>query len=183
MQRSAALMAALTLAAAACGTSATPTPTIAPATPTQPPAAPTPAPVTPAPWPAARVIGATVTFDGTTCTYAGPTVVPVGSAIEWTLVNTPSALQASIGASLLVSAVAFGTTWDDVAAWFAEPGSQVDAPPFLRNDFQLWSPEDAAAGVPMRTLVEPYPELVLCINEAGDDLQVYPAVLIQVMKG
>jgi hypothetical protein len=181
MRRRATLAAALALALAACAAAPVVDPTPTPPTPTPEPAR--PAPPTPSPTPAAVLIPVTVSFDGVTCTYAGPKVVPIGSAIEWTLVNTPAALDGSIGGGLLVSPVAFGTTWEDVAAWTAEHGSLFEAPPFLRNDAQIWTPEDAAAGVPMRTLVEPYPELVLCFNAEGDDPQVFPAVLIQVMKG
>jgi hypothetical protein len=182
MKRCTALVAALALVTAGCRAATTPTPTATLATRAPAPTT-TPAPAAPAPSSAARLIPATVTFDGSTCTYAGPTVVPTGSVIEWTLVNTPAALDGSIGGAILAFPVKPGTTWEDVVAYHATNDSLFDPPPWLGNTYQFWTPEDAAAGVPMRTLVGPYALMVSCANADGDDPRVFPAVLIQVMKG
>ena len=182
MKRCTALMAALALVAAACGASATPTPTAAPATPAPAPTT-APARATPAPTSTARFIPATVTFDGTSCSYTGPAVVPIGSVIEWTLVNTPAALDGSIGGGILVHPVRLGTTWEDVLAWHAKHPSLLDPPPWVGSSSQFFTPEDAAAKAAMRTLAGPYALFVGCANADGDDPLVFPAVLIQVLRG
>ncbi len=109
-----------------------------------------------------------------TATRASATPVPAATApASAAATHTPAA------ARVIEATVTFdGTTCAYAGPTVVPVGSAIEW-----NEPQIWSPEDAAAGVPMRTLVEPYPELVLCINEAGDDLQVYPATLIQVMKG
>lgn len=175
-------MTALALVAAACGSDAAPASTRAPETLAPAPTM-TPAPAASEPSSAARLIPATVTFDGSTCTYAGPTVVPTGSVIEWTLINTPAALDGSIGGAILVFPVKPGTSWEDVVAFRAKNDSLFDPPPWLGNSYQFWTPEDAAAGVAMRTLAGLYALMVNCANADGDDPRVFPAVLIQVLKG
>lgn len=181
MRRLTVLFAALALLAAACAGAPVPaSPSAALATATPAPA--TPAPATPAPSSAARLIRATVTFDGTTCSYAGPTVVPIGSVIEWTLVNTPTALDGSIGGGILVHPVHQGTMWEDVLAWHAKHPSLLDPPPWAFTSAQFFAPEDAAAKAAMRTLAGPFALFVGCAAE-GDNPLVFPAVLIQVLKG
>lgn len=182
MGRLTTLIAALALLVAACTGTPVATSSSA-ATATHPPApTTTPAPATLAPSSTGRLIPATITFDGSTCQYAGPTVVPSGSVIEWTLVNTPAALKGSIGGAILVCHVFGGTSWEDILAYNAEHPSLYDPPPWLASS-QQFEPGDAAAGVPMRTLAGPYAISVYCVNADGDNRLVFPAALIQVLKG
>ena len=175
------LIAALALVTAGCGAATPPTPTIEPATPT--PAATSPAPATPAPSSAARLIHATVTFDGKTCTYDGPAVVPTGSAIEWTFTITPAATESqSRDTILVVMATRYGTTWDDILESVTGHNWTEATPPYYQPGPYLgvFGPEDDAIGTPFRTSIAPYPYLVACYEPSG---RLYPAILLQVMKG
>ena len=176
------VIAVLALVAAACGGEAAPTSTAAPATPAPAPTT-TPAPAAPAPSSAARLIPATVTFDGTTCEYDGPAAVPTGSAIEWTFTTTPAATEGPSGATILVvMATRYGTTWDDVLESVTGHNWTEATPPYALPGTYLWAygPDDAATGTPFRTSMEPYPYLVACYEPSG---HLYPAILLQVMKG
>ncbi len=110
MRRFTTLIGALVLVVAACSGSASPAATLGPATAT--PAAATPGAATATP----AAISATVTFDGQACTYDGPPVIPRGTAVTFTLVNTPAWEKGSLGAGLLVAPVLDGTTWAQVLA-------------------------------------------------------------------
>jgi hypothetical protein len=168
---------------AACGSSTTPAPTSAPATPA--PSTTTPAPATSTPQSAAREIRATVTFDGKTCTYAGPTVVPSGSVIDWTLVETAAVLESHDTACLVVLPARYGTTWEEIVASADRlKGDEGDQFPWLgAGSYQQWSPQDMAAGTPMRTLLGTAPHFAGCVTGPEGTNRWFPAVLIQIMKG
>jgi hypothetical protein len=125
MRRVTTLIGALVLVVAACSGSASPAATPGPAT-----AAP-PAAMPGAATPIAAAISATVTFDGQSCAYDGPPVIPRGSAVTFTLVNTPAWENGSLGAGLLVSPVLDGTTWAQVLA-YAETRHVFPLPDWMR---------------------------------------------------
>lgn len=117
MRRFTTLIGTLVLVVAACSGSASPTATPGPATATPVAATPAANPATPAPTATPAAISATVTFDGQACTYAGPAVIPRGTTVTFTLVNTPAWEKESLGAALVVAPVRDGTTWAQALAW------------------------------------------------------------------
>jgi hypothetical protein len=170
---------------AAGGPSAAPTP--APVTPA--PDAATPAPATPAPTDAAMLIPATVTFDGTTCTYLGPAVVPLRSVIEWTFETTATTAEERASWELLVWDVRAEATWETIVAWAAE-NTLVQEPPWRwppwSTDANGRTVENWAADGPFRSPIEKNLTLVSCgvkPKVLADGQTVYPAALIQVLKG
>jgi hypothetical protein len=173
------LIGTLLLVVAACSTSGSPTPTDAGAT--FAPASATPARSTPSS--AEGMIPATVTFDGKSCTYAGPAVVPTGSVIEWTFTNTAAATEGPTEETILVvMQTRYGTTWEEVLESVTGHKWTEATPPYYRPGgyLQGYGKDDAAAGTPFRTLMDPYPYLVACYTLSG---HFYPAILLQVMKG
>ena len=117
MKRFTLLLILVGLLVPACSSGATPTSTPA-VVPTASPARITAAP-TAASSPTPEAVTAAVSFDGTSCTYTGPTDVPFGSAMTFSLVNTPAALVNSIGAALVVVPVNDGTTAEQIVTYFA----------------------------------------------------------------
>jgi hypothetical protein len=179
MRRRATLAATLALALAAC--------TAAPAgDPTPTPEPSSPAPPTPASTRAAALIPVTVSFDGVACAYAGPTVVPLGSVLEWTFVTTAATAEERSSWELLAFDVKPGTSFEEIAAWAAE-NELAQEPPFIWPSWSIdglgMTVEQLVPGAPMRTPVDFYPVLASCGIKEPDGEQVFPATLIEVMKG
>jgi hypothetical protein len=186
MKRFATLMGAAALVIGACGTGASSSPTPAPT----PASTGTPAAgaVTPAPAATPDAIVVAVTFDGTKCTYTGPAVVPTGSTIAWTLVNTPAALEGSRGAALVVVPVVDGTTWEqivadvdtikgtDIPAWSVIPG----AGPTGLDEVEVLYPEGAAAGNTLTTKMTRNAYYIGCHTSPEETNKPYPGTLIKV---
>jgi hypothetical protein len=178
------LVAALVLALAACTAAPAGDPTPTPATPTPEPAS--PAPPTPASTRASALIPVTVSFDGVTCTYAGPTVIPLGSVLEWTFTTTAATAEERSSWELIAFDVKPGTSFDEIVTWAAE-NELAQEPPFSWPPWSIdglgMTVEELVPGAPMRTPVDSYPVLASCGIKEPDGEQVYPAMLIEVMKG
>jgi len=113
MKRFVSLIAALSIAVAACGGAATTTSPSTASTATPVPATATPVPATATPTAAPTTVS--VTWDGTTCEYRGPAVFPRGAQVLWVYTNIgPAVSDESLDGVLLVGAVKAGTTWEDV---------------------------------------------------------------------
>jgi hypothetical protein len=192
MGRFTTLIAAMALVVGACSAAASPA-----ATPAAPTATAT-APVTLAPTAAATpaALQVKVTFDGKQCTYVGPAAVPGGSGnlaptsgdsvLEFALENTAAALKGSSGAALVVLPVAPGTTWAQILR---------DAAGRAGNDIPEWAlyysmgaissmtPDSAAAGDTLRVTMRYGAYFVGCATSPTETNKMYPAILLQVMKG
>jgi len=187
MKRFATLMGAAALVIGACGTGASSSPTPAP-TPAST-GTPSAGAVTPAPAATPDAIVVAVTFDGTKCTYTGPAVVPTGSTIAWTLVNTPAALEGSSGAALAVAPVVDGTTWEQIVAdvatgksdgfpaWAVIPGAGSDG----LGEAAGLSPEAAAAGNTLTTKMTRNAYYIGCHTSPQEANRPYAGALIKVM--
>lgn len=192
MRRFTTLMTAMVLVLAACGTSAT---TLASPAAPPPSAAPvTAAPATPPPTataaPTPDVLAVSVTFDGRTCTYAGPPVLPVGTALAFTLTNTPATLDAATPpAGLVVVPVVDGTTWEQIQAdlvkykasevpdWARIPGAGADG----LDEANGLSPEGAAAGNVLVTRLTRDAYYVGCHTSAKTTDTPHGAILLRTM--
>lgn len=179
-----AFSATLALVLAGCAAAATPGPTSQPAAPT--PEQESPAPPSRSPKPAAALIPVTVSFDGVTCTYAGPTVVPLGSVLEWTFVTTAATAKERSSWELIAWDVRPGATFDDIVAW-AAANELAQVPPFAWPPWSIdgfgMTVEQLVPGAPMRTPVDFYPVLASCGIKEPNGEQIFPATLIEVMKG
>ena len=151
---------------------------------------------TPAPTATPAAISATVTFDGQTCTYAGPPVIPRGTAVTFTLVNTPAWAQGSLGAGLFVTPVLDGTSWEQILAytethhffpvpdWMRIPGTGYDRYGASENGLgEALSvvPDETRVDETGTTVMTRNQYVVLC-NTHPDEGQVpYPAILLKVL--
>jgi hypothetical protein len=190
MKRLIALVGLAALVISACGAGASPAQAPATATPTPAPTA-TPFPSV-APSPASVTVH--VTFDGKKCSYAGPAVVKEGTTIAWAFQNTPAAIQAStekgamsLGSDLVILPVRPGTTWDMVvASRLAPDGTKGDWP---IPDWGLIDEVQVANGATSTVITEATGDgyMVMCNLywdfETGTPLAIYPATLVQVLKG
>jgi hypothetical protein len=190
MKRFMTLVGMAALVVGACSAGASPTPTPAPATPTPPPTA-TPASSVP-PSPASVTVH--VTFDGQKCSYEGPAVVKDGTQIVWAFANTPEAIKASnekgavsLGSELIILPVRPGTTWDMVvASKLAPDGTKGDWP---IPDWGLVDQVQVGYGSASTTITTAAGDgyMVMCNLywdiDSGTPLAIYPATLVQVLKG
>ena len=200
MRRETTLMGMLVLIVAACGGTASQPVTAGPTTAaplTAAPVAATPVPKTPTPAGATPIpvamVPATVTFDGKACTYVGPAVVPSGSTMVFTLVNTPDALTSTKGAALIVLPVKDGTTWEQVLASTAT-GKQSEAPDWARYPGNgpdglggmevLFAGTAATGGILTVEMTRPAYYVGCGTAPAPEDTdKPYPAILLKVLQG
>ncbi len=195
MRRFTTLIGTLVLVVAACSGSASPTATPGPATAT--PVAATPAtPATPAPTATPAAISAAVTFDGQTCAYAGPPVIPRGTTVTFTLVNTPAWEKGSLGAALLVTPVLDGTSWEQVLA-YAETHHVFPFPEWMRipgTGFDRYGvgeeglgealsvvPDEGRVDMTGTTVVTRNLYLVACNTHPDEGQRPYPAILLTIL--
>ena len=141
-------------------------------------------------------ISAAVTFDGQTCTYAGPPVIPRGTAVTFTLVNTPAWEKGSLGAGLLVTPVLDGTSWEQVLA-YAETHHVFPFPEWMRipgTGFDRYGvgeeglgealslvPDEGRVDTTGTTVMTRNLYVVVCNTHPDEGQKPYPAILLKVL--